>query len=68
MHGSAGLDPGGGRPLTQKINLKMELKGKEKAISSIAVSCLFLHQKSFNVNSSGHKEPQNCNFQPPHAC
>ena len=23
---------------------------------------LFLHQKCFNVNNSGHKEPQNCNF------
>ena len=38
------------------------LKGKVRAIS------LFLHQKCFNVNSSGHKEPQNRNFQPPHAC
>ena len=66
MHGSAGLYPGGGEAPPQKINLKMELfKGKEKAISSIAVSCLFLHQKSFNVNSSGHKER---NFQQPHAC
>ena len=40
------------------------LKGKGRTIS------LFLHQKCFNVNSSGQKEPQscncNCNFQPPH--
>ena len=31
----------------------MCLKGKGRTIS------LFLHQKCFNVNSSGHKEPQN---------
>ena len=36
------------------------LKGKGRTIS------LFLHQKCFNVNSSGHKEPQNCNNF--HAC
>ena len=49
----AGLYPGGGGSLC--------LKDKRRTIS------LFLHQKCLNVNSSGHKEPQNCNFQPPHA-
>ena len=39
-----------------------ELTGLLRTIS------LFLHQKCFNVNSSGHEEPPNCNFQPPHAC
>ena len=74
----AGMDPGGrgvpgggggggGGPLTQKVNLKngaklLCLKHMGRTIS------LFLHQKCFNVNSSGHKESQNCNFQPLHAC
>ena len=31
------------------------LKGKWR------ITSLFLHQKCFNVHSSGHKEPQNCN-------
>ena len=62
---ASGLDPGGegagggSPPPTQIINLKTELnlKGKGRTI------CLFLHQKC-----SGHKEPQNSNFQSPHAC
>ena len=60
---------GGGRPtpLTQKINLKTELNFCVYRVRGRTTS-LFLHQKCFNVNSSGHKEPQNCDFQPPHAC
>ena len=55
--GRGGQPPPPPPPPTQKINLKMEcLKGKGRIIS------LFLHQKCLNVNSSGHKEPQNRNF------
>ena len=49
--GGGGGGGGGGRALTQKINLKRELN-----------SCVFLHQKCFNINSNGHKEPQNCHL------
>ena len=52
---SSGLDPGGGGgggPNAENRGAKfLCLKGKGRTIS------LFLHQKCFNVNSSGHKEP-----------
>ena len=62
----AGLDRGGGGGGGGEGGSQFEngakflcLKGKGRTISS------FLHQKCYQ---HGHKEPQNCNFQPPHAC
>ena len=57
-----GLGGGGPNPENQFENRAkfLCLKGKGRTIS------LFLHQKCYYV--SGHKEPQNCNFQPPYAC
>ena len=62
---TVGLDPGGPGPPPPPPNPENQfengakflcLKGKGRIIS------LFLHQKCLNVNSSGHKEPQNRNF------
>ena len=66
-HSRAGSREGAGGPPNPENQFEngakfLCLKGKGGTIS------LFLHQKCFNVNSSGHKEPQNCNFQPPQAC
>ena len=67
--GAGGGGGGGGSPPPPNPEKQFEngakflcLKGRGRTIS------LFLHQKCFNVNSSDHKEPQNCKFQPPHAC
>ena len=47
---------GGGGPNPDNGTKFLRLKDLGDKIS------LLLHQKCFNVNSSGHKEPQNCNF------